>query len=379
MSTRTIIRRLSPPLALSLLCALAIPQSVPHSIFGLRAQDRSRRPRLTQPPQQPARPNDPQGKNGSPRPDNAPGETDADKAGTMNIDTDMVLLDVKVVDQRNNPVPNLRKEDFSVFEDKVKQSIDHVSSEEAPISFGILIDTSGSMRSKLMTVANASRTLIHQMRHDDEAFLGSFKTDTELLRGFTADQRDLDAAIGELYTSGGTALLDAIIAGSDYAQEQGHRRRKALIVITDGLEKNSSSKEKAVLEAIKEDEVQVYLVGVFDDDMKEGGFLGRSPEKRAKDLLTRIAEDSGGRAFFPKDIGEVPAIAAQISKDLRTQYIVSYYPTNEKRDGTFRTVQIGVTQSGHKLIAHARNGYYARTEQGQLPSPAAAPKKTRGH
>src|SRR5262249_8339432 len=151
-------------------------------------------------------------------------------------------------------------------------------------------------------------------------------------------------AISELHPNGGTALLDAIIATADYAQEKGHRRRKALVIFSDGLEVNSSVKEKELMEAIKEDEVQIYLVGFIDEEMEERNLFGKSPAKKARDLLMRIANDSGGRAYFPKDISEVPAIAANIAKDLRVQYLISYYPTNERRDGAFRTIQVSVNQ-----------------------------------
>ena len=138
--------------------------------------------------------------------------------------------------------------------------------------------------------------------------------------------------------------MDAIIATADYAQEKGHRRRKALVIFSDGLEVNSSVKEKELMEAIKEDEVQIYLIGFIDEEMEERNLFGKSPAKKARDLLMRIANDSGGRAYFPKDISEVPAIAANIAKDLRVQYLVSYYPTNERRDGAFRTIQVSVNQ-----------------------------------
>jgi len=112
--------------------------------------------------------------------------------------------------------------------------------------------------------------------------------------------------------------------------------------------------------------------------MEEKSLFGKSPAKKAKELLSRIADDSGGRAYFPRDIGEIPAIAAQIAKDLRTQYVVSYYPTNDKRDGTFRTIQVSVNNAGgRKLIARTRRGYYARNEQGKLPT--ASQRKTRGN
>jgi Ca-activated chloride channel family protein len=306
-----------------------------------------------------------------------------DPEGTIKLDTDLVNLDVTVVDQNNQPVFDVRKEDFEVFEDKVKQTIDNISREEVPLSFGVVIDTSGSMRAKLQTVSDAALDLIKQMRGDDEAFLSQFKAEPELVQDFTSDKRELEEALGELFTSGGTALLDAIIATADYAQEKanardGQRRRRALIVISDGLDKNSSVKEKEVLEALKEDEVQVYLVGFIDEDDEGKSLFGKSSSKKAKELLNRLAEDSGGRAFFPKELSEMKSIAAQIAKDLRTQYIVSYYPSNDKRDGTFRTVKVSINQKGsRKLIGRTRNGYYARDDKGQLPN-ASTGKRAKG-
>ena len=357
MSNQTIFRVSSLALIIVLLGLAAI-----HSAG---AQDPPRPPEPKQTPQR----QDARDKKGDKRQSAQADEQIVDKDGKIVLDTDLVLLDVKVVDQNNTPIMDLKKEDFIVYEDKVKQTIDNVSREEVPVSFGLVIDTSGSMKSKLQTVSDASVSLIKQMRVDDEAFVASFKAEPELVQDFTSDRRELEDAISELYTSCGTALLDAIIATADYAQEKGKQRRKALVVISDGLEKNSSVKEKEVMEAIKEDEVQVYLVGFIDEEMEEKSLFGKSPAKKAKDLLSRIADDSGGHAYFPKDISEIPAIAAQIAKDLRTQYVVSYYPTNDKRDGTFRTIQVGVNQvDGRNLIARTRRGYYARNEQGKAPA-----------
>ncbi|HKQ91852.1 MAG TPA: VWA domain-containing protein [Blastocatellia bacterium] len=342
------------------------------TIHSAGAQDPPRPPEPKQTPQR----QDARDKKGDKRQSAQADEQIGDKDGKIVLDTDLVLLDVKVVDQENTPIMSLKKEDFIVYEDKIKQTVDNVSREEVPVSFGLVIDTSGSMKSKLQTVSDASVSLIKQMRVDDEAFVASFKAEPELVQDFTSDRRELEDAISELYTSGGTALLDAIIATADYAQEKGKQRRKALVVISDGLEKNSSVKEKEVMEAIKEDEVQVYLVGFIDEEMEEKSLFGKSPAKKAKDLLSRIADDSGGHAYFPKDISEIPAIAAQIAKDLRTQYVVSYYPSNDKRDGTFRNVQVSVNSQGsRKLIARTRRGYYARNEKGQLPTAA---QKRRG-
>src|SRR5215813_9238414 len=366
MLKRPTFRIIPPALVLALLSVLAI--------YKADAQDPPRPPEPKQTPQQ----KDASDKKGE-RPHGA--QTDdqtADKGAIIKVDTDMVLLDVTVIDQNNTPVMNLKKEDFSVYEDKVKQTIESVSREEVPVSFGMVIDTSGSMKPKLQTVSDAAVSLVKQMRLDDEAFVASFKAESELVQDFTSDRRELEDAIGKLYTSGGTALLDAIIATADYAQEKGKRRRKALVIFSDGLEKNSSVQEKEVMEAIKENEVQVYLVGFIDVEMEENRPFGKSPAKKAKELLSRIADDSGGRAYFPKDVGEIQAVAAQIAKDLRTQYVVSYYPANENRDGAFRNVRVSVNSQGaRKLIARTRRGYYARNEKGR--SPAAPRKKSRGN
>jgi Ca-activated chloride channel family protein len=363
MLNRPTFRITTPALTLALLSILAI--------YKADAQDPPRPPEPKQTPQR----KDASDKKGERR---QADEHTADKDAIIKVDTDMVLLDVTVIDQNNIPVMNLKKEDFSVYEDKVKQTIESVSREEVPVSFGLVVDTSGSMKPKLQTVSDAAVLLVKQMRVDDEAFVASFKAEPELAQDFTSDRRELEDVIGKLYTSGGTALLDAIIATADYAQEKGKRRRKALVIFSDGLEKNSSVKEKEVMEAIKENEVQVYLVGFIDVEMEENRPFGKSPAKKAKDLLSGIADDSGGRAYFPKDISEIPAVAAQISKDLRTQYVVSYYPTNDNRDGAFRNVQVSVNSQGaRKLIARTRRGYYARNEKGR--SPAATQKKSRGN
>lgn|GEM_PF-417060 len=286
------------------------------------------------------------------------------------IDTQLVQLDVTVVDQKKNPVLNLNKNDFTVYEDKVQQAINSVSREEVPLSLGIVVDTSGSMRKRLQTVSDAARDLFKEIRQDDECFLTQFKTETELVQAFTNDHQKLEKSLDELFTSGGTALLDAIIATSDYAQQNGKRRRKAIIVISDGLEKNSAVKEKEVINTIKENDVQLYLIGFLDGDESKS-FFGGSPSHKAQQLLNRLAEDSGGRAFFPESLNEIPGIAAQIAKELRTQYIISYYPSNDKHDGTYRTLRVDVASNKRKLIARTRQGYYAPIEPG---SPARDPR-----
>jgi len=361
MSNRIAFRIISPALVLSLFSLLAI--------YNADAQDPPRSP----PPKQTQQQNEPKERKGDQR-QSAQVEGQARSGGErIRIDTDMVNVDVTVVDQNNNPVFDLKKEDFIVYEDGIKQTVENVSQEEAPVSFGLVIDTSGSMRTKLSSVSDAVLSLIKQMRRDDEAFVAPFKAEPELAQNFTSDKLALEGALSGLYASGGTALLDAIIGAADFAHEKGKRRRKALVVFSDGLDKNSAVKEKKVIEAIKEDEVQVHLVGFIDEDMDFFRFRKLSA-KRARELLSRIADDSGGRAYFPQDISEIPAVVAQIVKELRTQYVVSYYPTNVKRDGAFRTIRVDVNNAGgRKLTVRARRGYYAPSEKGQAP--AASQKK----
>lgn len=314
---------------------------------------------------------DPRDKKGAQRQGAQADQQPLDPDSVIRVDTNLVSLDVTVVDTSNNmPVFDLKKEDFTVFEDRVKQDVETVSREEVPLSFGLVIDTSGSMKSKLQTVIDSAMLLVKQMREQDEAFVASFKGEPELVQDFTKDRRELEDALNELYTSNTTALLDAIIATADYAQEKGKQRRKALIVISDGLDKNSSVKEREVLEALKEDEVQVYLVGFIDEEDNEKSMFGKSPAKKAKELLTRLADDSGGRAYFPKEISEMPQIAEQIAKDLRTQYVVTYQPSNQNKDGSFRTVKVMINPKGaRKFNARTRQGYYARDAKGQAPTP----------
>jgi Ca-activated chloride channel homolog len=293
-----------------------------------------------------------------------------DEGVVEKIETELVALDVAVIDQANRPIYNLGKDDFTVYEDKVKQTLEGVSKEEVPLSLGIVIDTSGSMRTKLKTVSDAAAGLIKTLKKEDEAFLAQFKIEPELVRDFTRDKLELEDGLNDLFTGGGTSLLDAVIATADYAHEKGRQRRKALVVISDGLERNSAVKEKEVMQALKEDEVQVYFVGFVDEDDDASSLFGKSPAKKAKELLSRLAEDSGGRAFFPKDLSELPAVTEQIAKDLRTQYVLTYYPTNPNRDNSFRTIRVVVNSKdpNRKLIARTRQGYYARSDRGQPPT-----------
>jgi Ca-activated chloride channel homolog len=284
----------------------------------------------------------------------------ADKVKTINIKTDLVVIDVQVIDRKNQPVFDLiKKEDFTVFEDNVKQEIAHISRDEEPVSLGLVIDTSGSTINILKIVCDSIIELVKQMRPGDEAFIAQFKDESELVQEFTFDKPKLVSAVGDLYASGSNALLDAIIASSDYAKQEAKNRRKALIIFSDGQESVSVVKEKEVIEALTQNEVLVYFVGI----------IGRNPyvthTKKDDDLLQHLATSSGARAFFPKNDKEILAVVDQLANELRSQYVLSYYPTNDKHDGTFRAVRVTINNKGkRKLSARTRRGYYAAKDDG---------------
>jgi Ca-activated chloride channel family protein len=273
-----------------------------------------------------------------------------------------VLLDITVVDPSNKPVMDLKQEEFNVTEDKVPQKIEFFSREQVPVSLVFAIDTSGSMRPKLDTVVKASTNLVKASRRDDEMAVIEFKDQPELLEEFTTDTNDVIDTLNGLVASRQTAMLDALYLAADYANKEGKNRRKAVLVVTDGLDNDSFYKFGEVVSHLREIDVQVYLIGFINDLDKDSGLFKKSPKEKAEGLLNKLAEETGGKSFYPKELSEVHAIAQQISTDLRTQYSIGYYPTNSSKDGTFRAVKVQVNSGNRRLIARSRNGYTAPRE-----------------
>lgn len=280
----------------------------------------------------------------------------------IHIGTDLVLLDVTVVDPSNKPVMDLKQNEFAVTEDKNPQKIEFFSREQVPVSLVFAIDTSGSMRPKLDTVVKASSNLVKEGRNGDEMAVIEFKDQPELLEEFTSDVNDVIDTLNGLVASRQTAMLDALYLAADYASKEGKNRRKAVLVVTDGLDNDSYYKFNEVVNHLREIDVQIYLIGFISDLERDSGLFKRSQKDKAETLLTKLAEETGGKAFFPKELSETHSIAEQISTDLRTQYSIGYYPTNSKKDGTFRAVRVQVNSGARKLVARTRNGYTAPRE-----------------
>src|SRR5436305_3722993 len=287
-----------------------------------------------------------------------------DDQGVVKLGTELVLLDVTVVDQSNKPVMDLKEDNFQVFEDKQPQKIAFFSKEQVPVSLVFAIDTSGSMRSKLDTVIKASVNLVKETRKDDEMAVIEFKDQPELLEEFTSDTADVIDTLQSLVASRQTAMLDALYVGADYASKEGKNRRKAIIIVTDGLDKDSYYKFNEVVDHLREADVQVYLIGFTSDLDGDSGLFRKSDKNKAEGLLKKLADETGGRAFFPRELSETHSIAQQISTDLRTQYSIGYYPTNTKKDGAFHPIRVAVSAGDRHIVARSRNGRTAPREPG---------------
>ena len=304
-----------------------------------------------------------------------------DPESTLKINTDLVSLHVRVIDRNNRPIDDVTQNEFHVFEDGVPQPIESFSREEVPISYGLAVDTSGSLRTQLQSVIDAGKSIINSNKKGDETFLVRFISSDkiETVQDFTDKKDLLMDGLDSFYIEGGqTAIIDAVYLSAEHVSEykrgdEGDRRRRALIVITDGEDRNSFYKQEQLFARLREEDVQIFVIGFINELDKDSGFIRKSPRDKATALINKLATETGGRAFFPESISELPQIANEIVRDLRTQYVVSYSPTNKTPDGSFRAIRVTVDQgnSSEKRIALTRNGRVARRESAGAPKAPA--------
>jgi Ca-activated chloride channel family protein len=296
---------------------------------------------------------------------------------TLKINTDLVNLNVRVIDRNNHPIGDIRQDEIHVFENGVPQPIFSFTKEEVPISYGLAIDTSGSMRSQLNQVIEAGKTIINSNKPGDETFLVRFISSDKIeqVLDFTSKKDDLLDSLDTFYIEGGqTAVIDAVYVSAEHVAEykkgnDNDRRRRALIVVTDGEDRVSSYTQEQLFDRLREEDVQIFVIGFVNELEKEGGVIRKSPHDKAVNLLNRIAKETGGRAFFPNSLSELPQIADEIVRDLRTQYVVSYSPTNKTRDGSYRAIRVAVADAPgkDKRIALTRSGRVAGSEGNSTP------------
>lgn len=274
----------------------------------------------------------------------------------MRKDVDMVRLPVTIVDKAGNFVPGLAQDNFRVLENNTPQKISAFTHADLPISVGLVIDNSGSMRSKRPRVNAAALTFVQTSNPQDEVFVVNFNDEyyLDMDQDFTNDPKVLKAALERIDSRGGTALYDAIL-GSMSHLKKGTREKRVLLVVTDGVDQDSTHDLTYTVQKLEESNVVVYAVGLFNKDDDSPTDI-----KKGKKALVSLVQASGGEAFFPKTVDEVDSICTHIAQDIRSQYMVGYYSSNEAKDGTFRTVKVEITGSHHnKVTVRTRPGYYA--------------------
>src|SRR5215510_13700303 len=268
-----------------------------------------------------------------------------------------VTIDVAVMDRDPDAYGSLTKDEFAVYEDGVKQQVISLTAQDAPFSLGIAIDASGSMRGQLPLIQKTAMDVINQMGSADEAFVTAFTAKSEVIQDFTSNQPNLATAIDKIYTGGATALLDAIVSTSGYAYERGKNRRKALLFITDGLEKGSFANEDQAVSALIESQEQAYFVCVPVEVSRP--FLGIKKSLKPSELVDRIARATGGQSFYLRDAEESGSTVAKLIGSLRHQYEITYAPTNTNQNDKLRKVKVVVSpKDGRQLNVITRRGYY---------------------
>jgi Ca-activated chloride channel homolog len=270
-----------------------------------------------------------------------------------------VVLHATVINERGQFVPGLAQDTFRVLEDKVEQKLSVFHQEDVPVSVGLVVDNSGSMREKRPEVNAAALTFVKTSNAQDEAFVVNFNDEYYLdtVHDFTSDIEEMKDALERIDARGSTALYDAVIGSLDHLKK-GSKDKKVLLVVTDGIDNSSRRSLANAVEEAQRSNALIYAIGLFtDEDMRHN----RADAKKARRALTELTTATGGLAFFPESVDDTTAICAQIARDIRNQYTLAYYSTNQAHDGGFRAVQIAVTppRGAGKLSVRTRSGYYA--------------------
>lgn len=271
----------------------------------------------------------------------------------FSVNVDLVVLHAAVRDRQGRHVPDLREQNFEVYEDGVPQRIRLFRHEDIPVTVGLVVDHSGSMQPKLPEVIAAARTFVQSSNREDEMFVVNFNEYVTLgLPGavrFTASSDELERAIWKAPATGETALYDAIAKSLEQLQA-GTRDKKVLIVVSDGGDNKSTHSLAQVMNLAEQSSAIIYTIGIFDEE---------DPDKNPG-VLNRLAQATGGEAFLPGQLSEVVAIGERIARDIRTQYIIGYVPANAARNGAYRAIRVAARAPGQgKLLVRTRAGYIA--------------------
>jgi len=304
-----------------------------------------------------------------PAPKPPPEAVQEDVGAKFSSDTRLVVLHTTVVDKAGHFVTDLAKPAFTVLENGVQQPIHDFKHEDVPVSLGLIIDNSGSMRDKRAKVEAAGLALIKDSNKDDEVFIVNFNDEAFLdnphNKDFTNDIKELQEALTRIDSRGGTAMRDAIRMSIDHLKEKAHKDKKVLVVVTDGNDNSSLITLEKLVKDAQQAEVLIYAIGLLSEEE-------RRQAKQAERALNELAQATGGEAFSPKELSEVDKIAHTVARDIRNQYTITYTPTNANLDGSFRAIKVNVNAPG-KPTARTRTGYYATPDRKAPPTKGSSP------
>jgi Ca-activated chloride channel homolog len=276
---------------------------------------------------------------------------------TLHVDVEMALVNVTVTDPYNRLVTGLDPDNFRVFEDNVEQEIVTFSSEDVPISIGVIFDFSGSMSNKVGKSREAALQFFKTANPQDEFFLVSFNERAELTSAFTNSVEDLQSRLMLTSPKGRTALLDAVYLGLS-EMRGAHNAKRALLILSDGGDNHSRYNENDIKRLVREADTQLYAIGIFDPL----GSRNRTPEElKGPSLLSEVTEMTGGRVFAVERLEDLPDIATKIGMELRNQYVLGYRPSNKAHDARWRKIKIKLRapRGLPPLTVYAKTGYYA--------------------
>ncbi len=266
-------------------------------------------------------------------------------------DTRLVVLHASVVDRGGKLVTNLPQSAFKVYENGAEQVIKQFKREDVPVSMGILIDDSGSMRDKRAKVSAAALALVKASNPQDEVFVVNFNDEAYLDVPFTNEIGKLEEGLTKIDSRGGTAMRDAISMSIDYMAQKAKKDKKVIIVVTDGNDTASNENLEKLVAKSQRSGVLIYILGLLSEEEKREA-------KKAQRAIKALTEASGGLAYYPKDLPEVDKLALQVAHEIRNQYIITYTPVIQQLDGSYRQIKVTVNGPGRPTV-RTRNGYYA--------------------
>ena len=284
-------------------------------------------------------------------------KAEAEQDAVFSSDTRLVPLNVTVTEKSGPLVTNLPQSAFTVLENGAPQAIKIFKSEDVPVSIGLIIDNSGSMRDKRQAVESATLALVKSSNPQDEAFVVNFNDEAYLdTPHLTNDIKILEQALTKINAKGGTAMRDALRMSMDELRKKAKRDKKVLLVVTDGNDNASTETLEAVVRDAQQSDVLIYAIGLLSQEE-------RKEARSAKRALDLLVTSTGGQVFYPNSVTEVEAIAKEVARDIRSQYTIAYTPSNSVLDGTFRTIKV-LVKGRNNPTARTRMGYYATKDRG---------------